>query len=390
LNLRVGFDVSQTGRNKAGCGFYAHALASMLPSLAPDMHFNFHPDFGDFFVDPTMPLTNPFPAPNSSYGPRHFGRSGAAAFWNQPELEAALGSPDILHANNFWCPAGLSTTRIVYTLYDLAFALEPDWTTEENRIGCFSGVFRAAIAADWIVAISQASRDHFLHVFPHFPAERVRVIHPCSRFLDNKSTGTCPPALRDLRPGGFWLSVGTIEPRKNQRMLLRAFKRYLDAGGKPLPLVLAGGEGWRMQDFPEEIRRSGLASLVRMTGYVSDEELVWLYRHCYANLYPSLFEGFGLPLLEGMQFGAASIASNSSSLPEVAGDCAVLLDPHEESAWVTAMLELSSDASMRESLRQRATRRAESFDWRRSGQEMLALYREAVRSPKRVQSCDAH
>ena len=145
-----------------------------------------------------------------------------------------------------------------------------------------------------------------------------------------------------------------------------------------------------MQGFPEEVQKAGLASLVRMTGYVSDEELVWLYRHCYANLYPSLFEGFGLPLLEGMQFGAASIASNSSSLPEVAGNGAVLLHPHEESAWVTAMLELSSDASMRESLRERARLRAASFDWRRSGQEVLELYRDAVRSPKRIQPCDAH
>jgi glycosyltransferase involved in cell wall biosynthesis len=387
LSLSVNFDVSQTGRTKAGCGFYAHALASVMPSLAPDMYFNFHPDFGDFYYDLAMPLGSPFPAPNSSYGPRHLVRSGAAAFWNGPDLERRLGTPDILHANNFWCPARLAATRLVYTLYDMAFAFEPEWTTEENRIGCFNGVFRASITADWIVAISQSSMLHFLEVFPHFPSERIRVIHPCSRFTDDSLEGSCPDAVRGLVPGEYWLSVGTIEPRKNQRMLLQAFKEYISAGGRPMPLVLAGGEGWRMQGFPEEVRDAGLGSLVRLTGYVRDDELVWLYRNCYANVYPSLFEGFGLPLLEGMQFGAASIASSNSSLPEVAGDDAILLDPHDRAAWTEAMLMLSSDPSRMKELRQRARLRSACFDWRRSACALLDLYREAAASPKRSVPC---
>jgi len=88
--------------------------------------------------------------------------------------------PDVVQANNYWCPTQLATSRVVYTCYDLSFAVEPAWTTEANRVGCFEGVFRAAAAADWVVAISHATREHFLRVYPGYPQERVRVIHPPS------------------------------------------------------------------------------------------------------------------------------------------------------------------------------------------------------------------
>src|SRR5690606_2058575 len=121
---------------------------------------------------------------------------------------------------------------------------EPDWTTEANRAGCFDGMFRAAACADWVVAISEATRRDFLAAFPHFPQERVRVVHSLSRFREPLPAGRRPRTLAALRPGQFWLSVGTLEPRKNQRMLVEAYARYRRAGGPPAPLVFAGGRGW--------------------------------------------------------------------------------------------------------------------------------------------------
>ena len=386
--IRVGFDVSQTGRNRAGCGHYAHALATYMPALAEDVQFRFHPDFGDFFFDPAMPLTNPYPGHGSTYGPRHIGRDGAASFWSATDLEARLGNPDILHSNNFWCPRQLRHTRLVYTLYDLAFAIHPDWTTEENRVGCADGLIAAAAFADWIVAISEASRADFLRTFPHFPVERTRVIHPCSRFHAASVRAQAPALLKGRVPHSFWLCVGTLEPRKNHRMLLRAYADYLGAGGEPMPLVIAGGRGWQMDEFPGQIAAAGLADRVVLTGYVSDAELVWLYRNCFANLYPSLFEGFGLPVLEAMQFGAPTICSNLSSLPEVAGDGALLLAPADAPAWARAMLELSRSPSMRDELARRGMLRAEGFSWRESAEALLRLYREAAASPRRTQTCD--
>jgi glycosyltransferase involved in cell wall biosynthesis len=245
-------------------------------------------------------------------------------------------------------------------------------------------VFRSSIAADWIVAISEASRRHYLSIFPHFPEDRIRVVYPCSRFGNTVAAGIRPKALSDLTPDGFWLSVGTIEPRKNQRRLAEAYARYLAAGGRPMPLVLAGGNGWLMDDFVRTLEQLGISRHVRMTGYVNDDELIWLYRNCYANLYPSLFEGFGLPLLEGMQFGAASVASNSSSLPEVAADAAILLDPGDTRAWTQCLLHLAANPTARDHWRAAAPAQAARFSERTIAHALLQLYEEAVAKPKRT------
>ncbi|MBP8926469.1 MAG: glycosyltransferase family 4 protein [Pseudomonadales bacterium] len=388
--MHIGFDVSQTGSAKAGCGYYAHALAKALIECAGESRFSLYPGFGDFYFDPLMPLRNPYASACSSYGPRHLDREAAARFWNSDDLESALGFPQIVHANNFWCPLQLRSTRLVYTLYDLGFLIDPAWSTEANRIGCFDGVFRAALEADWIVAISRSSRDHYLATFPHFPAERIRVIHPCSRFAGTVPRDRRPARLDGIKPGEFWLSVGTIEPRKNQRRLARAYREYLDRGGAAMPLVLAGGTGWNMEDFPRYLEELGLVGKVILTGYVADEELVWLYRHCHANLYPSLFEGFGLPVLEGMQFGAATLTADNSSLPEVAGDAAQLLPADDTGAWAEAMTRLAQDPERRQHMQERARTQAARFDWRRGAADLLSLYEEAATAPKRNASCQPH
>lgn len=381
--MHIGFDISQTGASKAGCGYFAHALARSLVDIGPQHRYSLFPSFGDFYFDALMPLRNPHPGRDVRYGPRHFSRETARAFWCGERVEAALGQPDIIHSNNFWCPVQLQSARLVYTLYDMSFAVEPSWTTEANRIGCFEGVFRSSVAADWVVAISEASRNDYLRIFPHFPEDRMRVIYPCSRFAAADRLGVRPKALDGIPEDGFWLSVGTIEPRKNQRRLVEAYARYRSCGGAPMPLVLAGGKGWLMGDFQRHLEDLGIAREVVMTGYVSDDELIWLYRNCCANLYPSLFEGFGLPVLEGMQFGAATLSSNTSALPEVGGKAAVLLAPEDTDAWADAMFKLGADRDRRNMMRRASQAQAARFSWQDSTKQLLQLYEEAIALPKR-------
>jgi glycosyltransferase involved in cell wall biosynthesis len=381
--MHIGFDISQTGSGKAGCGFFAHALIKAMLELAPEHRYALFPSFGDFYLDTLMPIQNPYSGRDVHYGPQYPSRETARVFWNGDEVDSALGRPDIIHANNFWCPTQLASSRLIYTFYDMGFAAEPAWTTEANRVGCFDGVFRAAIAADWVVAISEASRAHYLSFFPHFPEDRIRVIYPCSRFSDSSAQGKRPEALENISAGGYWLNVGTVEPRKNQRRLVEAYARYLALGGTPMPLVLAGGKGWLMEDFQQHLSELGIDAQVVMTGYVSDDELIWLYRNCYANLYPSLFEGFGLPVLEGMQFGAPTLTSNSTSIPEVAGDAAILLAPEDIDGWAKAMLRLAGNRLERDHLSATALEQAGRFDWKRSAAALLQLYEEALASPKR-------
>ncbi|MDB5611415.1 MAG: hypothetical protein JWP25_8315 [Bradyrhizobium sp.] len=383
--MNIDFDISQTGSGKAGCGYYAHAMINAMLTIAPQHHYRLYPSFGDFFFDAKMPLSNPYLGEHVSYGPRHLTRETARAFWNQSDLDGALGHPDIVHSNNFWTPVQVASSRLIYTLYDIGFAVNPDWTTEANRIGCFDGVFRSSVTADWVVAISECSRGHYLKLFPHFPSDRVRVVYPCSRFDDStQQQGSPPAAMKRFGAGEFWLSVGTIEPRKNQRLLVQAYARYLEAGGRPIPLVLAGGKGWLMDDFHGYLAKLGISNCVILTGYITDNELIWLYRNCYASLYPSVFEGFGLPVLEGMQFGAPTLSSNATSMPEVAGDAAILLTPHDPEAWTQAMLDVVSDQDKRHRLGIAARARAKNFNWERSAASMLAIYEEATRSPKRA------
>jgi len=240
------------------------------------------------------------------------------------------------------------------------------------------------VTADWVVAISEYSRRHYLKLFPHFPSERIRVVHPCARFDDPTLPGSPPAAIKRFGKDGFWLSVGTIEPRKNQRLLVQAYARYLASGGRPLPLVFAGGKGWLMEDFQQNLAELGISNHVILTGYVSDQELIWLYRNCYANLYPSVFEGFGLPVLEGMMFGAATLSSNTTSMPEVTGDAALLLTPRDADAWTQAMLELASSKERRDQLASAALAQAGRFRWRESAHAMLSIYEEATLAPKRA------
>lgn len=379
--MHIGFDISQTGHGKAGCGYFSHAMIQAMLDLAPQHRYSLYPSFGDFYFDALMPIQNPYK--QGHYGPRHLTREIAGSFWTKEDIETSLDMPNIVHSNNFWCPTQLESSRLIYTFYDMAFVVNPNWTTEANRLGCFEGVFRASLAADWIIAISEASRTHFLKVFPHFPDDRIRVIYPCSRFANTALQGKRPKALSDISKGKFWLSVGTIEPRKNHRCLAEAYAHYLALKGEPMPLVFAGGQGWLMEDFQKHLHDLKIESHIIFTGYVSDDELIWLYQNCYASLYPSLFEGFGLPILEGMQFGAATLTSLSTSMPEVAGNAAILLPAEDSKAWAQAMVQLATNPNERERLIKAGREQACRFDWKQSAKSLLQLYTEALAAPKR-------
>jgi glycosyltransferase involved in cell wall biosynthesis len=379
--VKIAFDVSQTGPSKAGCGFYAAALIDGLLAAEPQRHsFTLLTGFGDFFHDPLMAAAFPHRSKGVSYGPRLVSRRQASDFWqNREQVCGLLDRFDLLHANNFWCPPWQVSPGIIYTLYDMSFADHPEWTTEVNRIGCFHGVLQAALNATWFVAISQASRQSFLRHFPHVDPRQVRVIYPASRFEQPgfQVKPTAPDAAVCRRGNPFLLSVGTIEPRKNQHFLLDAYNQFRASGGAPLPLVMAGGKGWLMEHFESHRQLSPWSSDIHLLGYVSEAELAWLYSNCLVNLYPSHYEGFGLPVLEGMGMGAPVLCSDRTSLPEIVADAGLLLPPDDVGAWVQALHMISSQPEQRERLSRAAVARSKSFSWQRSTDELLDLYGEA-------------
>lgn len=379
--LKIAFDVSQTGPRKAGCGFYAAALIDGLLASDASHQFTLLTSFGDFFHDPTQAAAFPHRGKGVEYGPRLLRRSDAESFWQDRERGGELlNGFDLVHANNFWCPPWRLQSTLLYTLYDMSFAEHPEWTTEKNRIGCFQGVLQASLHADWLVAISHSSKRQFLHHFPHVPQERVRVIYPATRFaqagFDMQPAQPRGELFRSGQP--FLLSTGTVEPRKNHRFLLEVYNCFRDRGGAAIPLVLAGGKGWMMEGFEQDLAASPWASDIHLLGYVSDRELIWLYRHCLVNLYPSHYEGFGLPVLEGMALGAPVISSNSTSLAEIVADAGLLLAPTDRNGWVEALENLVGQPQQLADLSKAARQRAAAFSWQDSNRQLLDLYKEAA------------
>jgi len=376
--LRIAFDASQTGRRKAGCGFYAAALLDGLLRASKNIYdYTALTSFGSFFHDPCQALAFPHLGRGSGYGPRFLSRRAATLFWNNRARGGRyLDQFDIVHANNFWCPPWHISGCLVYTLYDMSFLDNPEWTTAKNRSGCLEGIQRSARFADKFVAISEATKGAFLNHFPDVIPDKITVVYPASRYsMPGYSRKPMRPKRMPARvQTNFFLSVGTIEPRKNQEFLVIAYENYRDRGNPPIPLVFAGKPGWLMDGFQARIQASRWADDIHMLGYVSEGELAWLYSNCLANLYPSLYEGFGLPVLEGMSFGACTLASDRTSIPEIAGNAGILLPPNDTEAWIQALANLTARQTEMSELKKLALARSTAFEWATSTDNILALY----------------
>jgi glycosyltransferase involved in cell wall biosynthesis len=378
--MRIGFDTSQTGPGATGCGRFADSLLDALGGVDEANEYLLYATFGESWSREARRTRSPA-APRQARLLDGLGREEAAELWSRPpaDFEERIGAPDVVHANSYYCPPGLRRARLVFTVHDLVSIDEPDLLLEDNRVHCFRGLFDASVRADAVVAVSRHTRARFLERFPHYPADRVEVVHEASRFPPSRRPAAAP-GPEALAPGGFWLTVGTLEPRKNLRRLLRAFAR-LRARGEVRPLVVAGPEGWKEEGLADAVEALGLAGAVRFEGYVEDDRLAWLYANCFAMAYVSLAEGFGLPVVEAMSLGAPVVTSSTTSLAEVAGRAAVLVDPRDEEALVEALSRLAGDGALRRRLSEAGRARAAEFSWERAARQVLAVYREAAERP---------
>jgi glycosyltransferase involved in cell wall biosynthesis len=188
-----------------------------------------------------------------------------------------------------------------------------------------------------------------------------------------------PELLRRLGiEGDFILFVGTIEPRKNLRLLVEAFEQMLRNTSLSPKLVIAGGKGWMMDDFGSFIDKKGVTDRVCLTGYLQDEELCALYSTCKVFIYPSLYEGFGLPPLEAMACGAPVITSRTPALMETVGNAARLVDPKDVDDVAQAMTEMLSDPKVREHYAELGKSHVKQFSWEQTALKTLEVYREVL------------
>jgi glycosyltransferase involved in cell wall biosynthesis len=287
--------------------------------------------------------------------------------------------PTLLHSTDHVAPAW-GPWRSVVTLHDLAFLLYPETHTAASR-AYYAASGESVRHAQRVIAVSQRTASDAVRLLGVDPS-RVRVIHEAASpaFYTRAHADLSPLAARlgfdPARP--YVLFVGTLEPRKNIPLLFEALailRRHVEA-----QLVIIGARGWLDAPILAAHARSGLGDAARFVGWVDEDSLAVLYSHAGAMVLPSLYEGFGLPVLEAMACGAPVICSNAGPLPEVAGDAALLLPPQDPRAWADAIERVLTDSALRDRLRARGFHRlrSQSFSWERAAVATREVYREAL------------
>ena len=302
-------------------------------------------------------------------------------FWEQclQPLELRAAGIELLHSPVNVQPLFLHCKGVV-TVMDLSFMVLPDSFRPVNRFYQRTFTRWSVQRATHLIAIS-ASTAHDLTSFFAVPPERISVTYPGvdAAFRPIRQSDIMDDFRRRRNlPERFIFFVGTLEPRKNLLTLLQAyaqFRRQSDAAHK---LVLGGAPGWFYQPVLAAVQELGLGTDVIFPGFIPDSELPLWYNAADVFVYPSVYEGFGLPPLEAMACGVPVIVSDASSLPEVVGDAGLLVDPHEPVEWGNALSLLCNDADLRSELTSRGLARAQEFSWTRMARETVSVYRTAL------------
>lgn len=369
-SMRVGLDISPLAGHRTGVGTFCFHLARHLFRLNTGMAFLGFSS-GLRHVDLT--------GLDGLSDRRHIPIPTRAVYrlWSSlgiPRVDSYLGGVDVFHATNYFLPP-VRRARRVLSIYDLAFLKYPELGSP-RIVGVFSREIAGfARQADAVVTCSESSRNDLVELLG-VPPERIHVTY------GGVDDDFCVPARHDAAAllerrygvrGPFLLFVGTLEPRKNVAGLLRAYARV--APDCSHTLVLVGEKGWRVETLLDSIERLSIKDRVILPGFVPRSDLPAFYAAADAFVFPSYYEGFGLPVLEALAAGCPVIAADRSSLPEVVGDAGVLVNPDDERALAEAVRRVLDDAALRDSLSRKGKVRAARFTWEETARITSNLYR---------------
>ncbi|WP_298816001.1 glycosyltransferase family 4 protein [Chloroflexus sp.] len=302
--------------------------------------------------------------------------------WEQGIAPLLLrGKADLYHGCLNVAPL-LSPVPTVITIHDLAFIRFPQTFRAYNRIYLDLATRLSARRADRILVVSEHTKREVVGLLG-VPTERVVVTPNAARhhFRPPASTAIAQLRARHGLPEQFLLYVGTLEPRKNLTTLLEAFA-LVSARVPDVPLLIGGGKGWMYQPIFARLDQLNLRDRVKFVGYIDEEELPLWYAAATVFVFPSIYEGFGMPPLEAMACGTPVITSNTSSLPEVVGDAGLMVSPADQQALAEAIYRVLTDADLRADLRQRGLARARQFSWADTAARTLEAY-QAVGGARR-------
>jgi len=295
-------------------------------------------------------------------------------------LELRRRPVDLLHVQYTAPPS--SPCPMIATIHDLAFEHLPETFNRRSWMQLRLTVRRTARRAAHIITVSEYSREDLCRTYG-IQSQRITVTPEAAP--PHFAPVTNETELRKIRESygigaDYIVSLSSIQPRKNLVRLIEAYSslRRVRSDSKLPKLVLAGKRGWLDREIFRAAKQTGFGKDILFIGYVPEPDLPALYSGAIGFVYPSYFEGFGLPVVEAMQCGTPVIAGNRTSIPEVAGDAALLVDPFDTGALTNAISRLIDDADLRASLRERGLKRAREFDWETTAELTLQAYRRAV------------
>ncbi len=374
--FRAGIDATALPLQPVGAGNYTIQLIRAMAELESDLDLVVfaHPH-GQALID--IPEHNGF---HWSMIPTH--SPALRLLWEQTSFPRLIRQEgiDLLHSLHYTRPLRLPCASVV-TFHDMTFFLFPELHTFAKRIFFPAAIRSSARTADAIIAISESTRQDAIRLLDIDPA---RIHTVLLGVTDEFRPIPASQQLISIRekyrlPEHFILYVGMLEPRKNLPLLLRAYRQVLERGKAPV-LVLAGRMGWGVSLLQQMISDLALTEQVHFTGYIIPEDLPFVYNLADLFVYPSLYEGFGLPPLEALACGTPVITSAVSSIPANMGEAAILVQPDDEAGLSTAIWETINNPELRRELSIKGPLQAAKFTWEATARQTLAIYQQVLQN----------
>jgi len=368
--MKIALELQPCAGQISGIGHYTYQLASRVFQLGQDSvqgnYFNFRmksPKLSDLGLEGNVEY-NPL-LPYGAY----------RRMWDYlPIPYRVMFTPaDVTHFFNYIVPPGVNG-KVIDTVFDLTYLKFPETMNASNLKRLQKGMMRSLDRSDLIVTDSEFVKGEIVRELG-FDADRIEVVYPSAV---EEAAVQLPQTYLKEKWGletPYILYLGTIEPRKNINRLIQAYAKVARELEQPPRLVLAGGKGWKA-DETYRLAEETLPGQILFTGYLTAQEKKLMYQHASLFVFPSLYEGFGIPVLEAMRYGIPVVCANTSSLPEVAGDCARLVDPMDVNDIAAGMLELLADPARAALLSERGKVGAERFSWDRSAEKLMQIYRK--------------
>lgn len=387
--MRIGIDVSRYFDKSGGIGVYAANLLKYLLKIDKNNEYNAY----SFFYDCIPPnrkdkkIIGEFKRISKKivFAQTNLPTSILKKRWNNSSIEykeKMLKDVDIIHSTAYMVPE-LFNSKLIVTIHDLSFLIFPEYHTRENYQLVLKNLIYLNSRPYMVICDSEWTKKDVIKYF-HVPEEKLKVIYlgVDDKFTKEVDKNKKAKVLKKYNLAeGYLLCVSSIEPRKNFLRIINVFSQLIKkAEYRNLRLVCVGGKGWKNTKIYEKVKKKNLEDAVHFLGYLEEDELPYIYNGAKLFLYPSLYEGFGLPVLEAMASKVPVITSNVSSLPEVAGDAAIMINPYSEKELFDSMLALLENDEKGGELISKGIKNAKRFNWEKTAKNTLQVYKEVYKN----------